>query len=133
MTLYAEGSFIGTRWDEVPFSEYGAAGSLARASIVNTWSGAIEGTGTLEYLLAYNPDGSASFIGYERVVGRIDGRAGSFVLQSSGTYTDGEAQGVWFVVEGSGTDELIGLCGEGGYHWPGTMPAARYMLDYEFA
>jgi hypothetical protein len=40
-----------------------------------------EGEGQVEYLMMYRSDGSATFVGLERVVGRIGGKTGAFVLQ----------------------------------------------------
>jgi hypothetical protein len=37
--------------------------------VTKSFSGDIEGEGTLEYLMAYREDGSASFVGLERVEG----------------------------------------------------------------
>jgi len=47
------------------------------------------------------------------VVGRLDGRTGSFVLQRSGVFEDGQAKESYTVVAGSATGELQGLRGEG--------------------
>jgi hypothetical protein len=76
---------------------------LTRASISKSYRGDIEGEGTLEYLMIYREDGSADFA----------------------------AKATWFVVEGSGTGDLRGLHGEGGFasahaeHYPITF-------NYEF-
>jgi len=49
----------------------------------------------------------------DRIVGTLAGKAGSFVLQGSGTYsaTAGEAKWRAFVVPGSATGDLRGLRG----------------------
>jgi hypothetical protein len=63
----------------------------------------------------------------------VGGRRGSFVLQSSGTYADNTARVTWFVVPGSGTDELAGLSGQGGYtSGHEDYPNVPYTLEYEF-
>jgi hypothetical protein len=49
------------------------------------------------------------------VVGSIAGRAGTFVLQASGTFSGGVTRADWFVVPGSATGQLTGLSGAGGY------------------
>jgi hypothetical protein len=89
--------------------------TLARNDIRETFSGDIEGTGVALFLQAGRPDGSASFVGMERVTGQVLGRAGTFVLQASGTVEGPLVNGDWFVVAGSGTGELAGLRGEGGF------------------
>jgi hypothetical protein len=131
MSTHATGTFDGKTWDEKPYSEVDGGAKLSRASVTNAFHGDIEGEGTLEYLLIYRDDGSASFVGVERVVGRVGGRLGSFVLQHGGTYEGGTAKATWFVVPGSGTGDLRGLRGEGGLvaqHGP----SASYTLDYDF-
>ena len=64
---------------------------------------------------AARADGTASFVGIERVTGSVGGRTGTFLLQDQGTVTGGVVEGEWFVVPGSGTGELPGLRGTGGF------------------
>jgi hypothetical protein len=61
----------------------------------------------------YRNDGSATFVGLERVVGRIGAKTGTFVLQRIGVYESGLAKESYSVVPGSGTGELAGLRGDG--------------------
>jgi hypothetical protein len=63
--------------------------------------------------MMYASDGSATFVGLERIVGRVGGKAGSFVLQRTGVFESGVAKESYVVVPGSGTGELLGLRGEG--------------------
>jgi hypothetical protein len=55
--------------------------------------------------------GSAGYVAIERVVGTLNGRSGSFVLQHSGTMTRGAPGLSVTVVPDSGTDNLTGLAG----------------------
>lgn len=55
--------------------------------------------------------GSAGYVAIERVVGTLDGRAGSFILQHSATMTRGEPRMAIEVVPDSRTGELKGLSG----------------------
>lgn len=130
MNTQAKAEFKIEKWDEKPYSEIGAS-KLTRASVVKSYQGDLEGEGTLEYLLLYHPDGSAAIIGFERVIGRIGNRNGSFVLQHDGTFKAGIAAGTWVVVAGSGTGELRGLRGKVAFS---SGHAERYpvTLDYEF-
>jgi hypothetical protein len=131
MRTRATATFEVKGWDETPYNEVEGLAKLTRASVAKSYQGDIEGAGTLEYLMVYRPDGSANFVGLERIVGRLAGRAGSFVLQHSGTFEGGTAKVTWLVVPGSGTGELRGLRGEGGF---ASGHAQRYpiTLDYEF-
>jgi hypothetical protein len=98
--------------------------SLTRIHVEEAFTGDIEGAGVVEFLQAARADGSASFVGIERVTGAVAGRTGSFLLQDSGTVTGS-------VVAGSGTGELAGLRGEGGFR-ANLGENADVHLDYWF-
>jgi hypothetical protein len=133
MTTPATGRFEMKSWDESPYQEREGGRKLTRASVSNAFSGDIEGESTLEYLMAYSDEETAFFVGMEEVVGRVGERTGSFVLQQTGTYKDGTVNAAWFVVPGSGTGELAGLTGEGGFVWAGhEEKSTAYKLDYAF-
>jgi len=109
----ANARFAIKSWDEKPYSEGPDLPKLTRASVVKTLTGDIEGEGRVEYLMTYRSDGSATFVGLERIVGRISGKAGSFVLQRTGVFENGRAKESYSVVPGSATGALKGLRGEG--------------------
>jgi hypothetical protein len=75
MKKNANARFAIKSWDEKPYSESQDQPRLTRASVTKTYTGDIEGDGQVEYLMMYRADGSAAFVGLERVVGRIDLRA----------------------------------------------------------
>jgi hypothetical protein len=80
--------------------------------------------------MVYGADGTASFVGLERVTGRIGGRSGSFVLQRTGVFEDGQAKESYTVVPGSATGELRGLTGQG-RSAVGHGMEHPFTLDYE--
>ena len=100
-------------WDEKPYSEGPNLPKLTKATVVKTFTGDIEGEGQVEYLMMYSSDGSASFVGLERITGRLAGRSGTFVLQRTGVFEGGVAKESYSVIPGSGTGELSGLRGDG--------------------
>jgi hypothetical protein len=63
--------------------------------------------------MMYRTDGTATFVGIERISGKIGGKAGSFVLQRTGVFEGGQAKETYSVIPGSGTGQLAGLTGEG--------------------
>ena len=131
-TTRATGTYEVKSWDEKPYEELEEGAKLTRASVTETFQGDIEGESTVEFLMMYPDASTASYVGMQRVVGRLGGRSGSFVLQVSGTFEGGLAQATWSVVPGSGTGELRGLRGEGGFpaqHGTSNVP---YTLDYSF-
>jgi len=66
-------------------------------------------------LQVLHDDQSASMVSVQRVCGKLGRRRGTFVLQGSETVGNGEIKATWFVVPGSGTGDLTGLRGEGGF------------------
>ena len=132
MSTHATATFEVKSWDEQPYQEFEGGAKLTGASVTTSYHGDIEGEGTLEYLMFYGEDGSASFVGLERVAGRVGNRSGSFVLRHSGAYEGGTAKGTYVVVPGSGTGDLRGLRGEGGFALSGHAQLYPITLDYDF-
>jgi hypothetical protein len=135
MSTHATGRYEVKTWDEKPLSEIAGLPCLTRASAIESFHGDIEGEGTAEYLMIYRADGSASYVRVERVIGRIGTRSGSFVLQGSGSYDHATrtAECTWFVVPGTGTGELSGLRGAGGFVAKHSeYPKVPITLDYMF-
>jgi Protein of unknown function (DUF3224) len=60
-------------------------------------------------------DKSANLVSVQRFRGKLGGRQGTFVLQGSEIVQNGKIKARWFVVPRSGTGELSGLRGEGGF------------------
>ena len=98
-----------------------------------TYTGDIQGESTVEFVMAYRDDGSATYVGMERVVGSLGGKTGSFVLQSAGTF-EGRAsrRPAVSVVPGSGTGDLSGLTGTSREEARANEEHA-FLLDYEIA
>jgi hypothetical protein len=109
----ASARFAIKNWDEKPYSESPDEPKLTRATVTKTYTGDIEGQAQVEYLMMYRGDGSATFVGLERVVGRIGGKSGTFVLQRTGSFEGGQAKESYSVIPGSATGELRGLVGDG--------------------
>ena len=132
MEKSANARFAITNWDEKPYSEGQDLPRLTRASVTKTFTGDIEGEGQVEYLMMYRSDGSATFVGLERVVGRIDGKAGTWVLQRIGVFESGQAKESYSVIPGSATGELRGLRGDGSSA-VGHGAEHPFTLDYDLA
>ena len=97
MKSHATATFKVKSWDEKPYNE---SPKMTRASVQYEYHGDVEGDALSESLMIYGEDASASYVTLERIVGTLAGKAGSFVLQGSGTYssTAGEAKWTAFVV-----------------------------------
>jgi hypothetical protein len=84
-----------------------------------TYSGDIEGTSTVLYLITYKPDEAAPVLAVERFVGTVGGREGSFVMTSTGSQSPGDVKGNAEVVPGLGTGDLATLRGQIDLHIEG--------------
>ena len=113
MKRSANARFAITSWEEKPYSEGDKLPKLTRASVHKTYTGDIEGEGHVEYLMMYRDDGSATFVGLERVTAGLAGRTGTFVLQRTGTFESGQAKESYAVIPGSASGGLRGLTGDG--------------------
>ena len=132
MKKRANARFAIKHWDEKPYSEGQGQPKLTRASVTKTYTGDIEGDGQVEYLMMYRSDGSATFVGLERVAGRIGGKTGSFVLQRTGVFESGQAKESYSVIEGSATEGLQGLRGDGSSA-VGHGMEHPFTIDYDLA
>jgi hypothetical protein len=112
---HARGQIQVASYEPTTYDQRGEGPELVEIRVHEAFIGDITGEGTARFLQTAHPDGTASFVGVERVVGTVGGRSGSFVLQDEGTVADQLVTGSWFVVPGSGTGELTGLRGEGGF------------------
>jgi hypothetical protein len=113
MSINVEGSFEVTSWDEDQAGGLEETGKVSRATIGQRFTGAIEAETVADMVMNYSDDGTAEFVGYHRVQGRVEDKAGSFVLQASGSYDGTSARTNFEVVPGSGRGELAGLQGTG--------------------
>ena len=95
-------------------AEATAAGeTIGRMLLDKKYHGSLDATGKGQMLAMRTPvEGSAGYVAMELVVGKLDGKSGSFVLQHSGTMNRGAKQLVLNVVPDSGTGELVGLSGD---------------------
>ena len=128
--MRAKATFKIVSWDEEPFDETEGGPRLTQAHVKKSFEGDLTGTGNLMYVMTYLDGGSASFSGFEKVVGSLDGRTGSFVLRHTGSYDGEKANAECEVVPGSGTDELAGLSGTGGFS-AGHAEEHEITLQYE--
>ena len=81
MTNTTVTNFSITGWDEAPYDEEEASSKLTRATISKSFSGDLEGEAKTEYLMMHRADGTATFVGLERITGKIGERSGSFVMR----------------------------------------------------
>ena len=111
-------------WDESPIEEFGDGSKLTRAQVRLSDGKDGLASGSSGMLAYYRPDGTSSFVTVMRVIGILDGRAGSFVLRGNGVFDGTTASGRMNVVAASGTGGLVGISG--------TCESVSTHADYPF-
>jgi hypothetical protein len=92
-----------------------ASPALTEIRLSETFTGDIDGESTVRALQLQRDDKSACLVSMQRFRGKLGGRQGTFVLQGSEIVENGKIKATWFVVPRSGTGDLSGLRGEGGF------------------
>ncbi|KAA2266106.1 DUF3224 domain-containing protein [Solihabitans fulvus] len=127
MTKHAAGTFSIDSWDQKSFEDP----QLASAEVTKTFRGDIEGTCATKLLFAGNETtGAAAYVGFERIIGSVHGKSGSFIMRHNAAKLGEDGTFSWAVVPGTGTEELAGLRGEGTIT-PEPDKSHSYTLDYD--
>jgi len=124
------GTFEVQPGDETTIHEPGEGIRLTHATGTQRFSGGIVGDGAIDWLMCYLPTKSARYVGLQRITGTIDGRRGSLVLEAVGDHDGTGSAATWRVIEGTGTGDLAGISGTGGFEAKGGKTVS-YRLDYE--
>ncbi len=122
---------ITVRHSEARLYDQSSKPALIEVHLTETFSGDIEGDSEVRALQTLRDDKSASMVSVQRVPGKLGGREGTFVLQGSEVVANGRTKAPWFDVPGSGTGDLAGLRGEGGFEG-GFGKGSDGTLDYWF-
>jgi hypothetical protein len=134
--MRAEGTYTVKKWEENMYEQISPERKMTKASVEYGFSGAIDGKGSVEYLMFYSHfdpkdqhNSSASYVGLIRFDGKLAGRSGSFVMKDTGTFEGGTANATLQIAEGSGTGALRGITGTGAYR--ADREGSRLELDYD--
>lgn len=111
---HAEAQIVVQNSDAKPYDQ-GAGPALMEVSLDETFTGDIDGESSVRALQIKHSETSATLLSLQRFTGKLGGREGTFVLQGSETVENGKISAKWHVVPGSGTGDLVGLRGEGGF------------------
>jgi hypothetical protein len=121
-SMKISGTYTVKKWDETPYDVIEGRMKATRATVEYAFSGDIEGTAKVEYLMFYKSfddkdphKADAEYVGIMRIIGKLKGKSGSFSVKDSGAYGSGVAISALWIVPGSGTGELSGIGGNGGY------------------
>lgn len=120
MRLY--GTYSVGNWDEKAIEVIEERMKLTRVSAEFIFEGDIEGVAKVEYLMFYSSfdpadmhTSRAQYVGQIHIIGKLKGKAGSFVVNDAGSFVEGVASSELSIIPGSGTGELGGISGVGEY------------------
>ena len=122
MKSWDEHTWDGKRYDEVTGPKQTVGG------MTTAYTGDLEGTGDLRFVMSYPDDNSCVSTGYEQITGTLNGLQGSFVLHHTGGFRNNTATATVTIV--SATGDLTGLTGAGSITWAPNQPG-RLELDYQ--
>lgn len=124
------------KWEEATYDQVSPEVKMTKASVEYTFSGEMEGKGSVEYLMYYSHvdakdqhKSTASYFGLMRFVGRLAGKEGSFVMKDIGAFQAGAAISALQIGEGSGTGSLLGITGTASYR--ADANGSRFELKFE--
>jgi hypothetical protein len=133
--MNAKGTYTVKKWEESVYQQLTPEKKMTKASVEYGFSGEIEGTGLVEYLMFYSHSdpkdqhkSSASYVGLIYFDGTILGKSGSLVLEDNGTFEGGTAKSTLRIAKGSGSGQLDGIDGNGAYH----ANQDGYTIELEF-
>lgn len=120
--MKATASYKVNKWEEQTYEQISPESKLTKASVEYAFSGDLEGTASVEYIMFYSysdpkdPHNSvASYVGLIRFRGSLAGKSGSFVMIDNGAFKGGTASSRLVIADGSGTEGLHGIMGTGSY------------------
>lgn len=128
----ANGTYTMQVWNETPWREMPPPQKCTRVDAHGPMVGALNGEAQTFYVLAYITDDSGTYSGYTYFKGSVDGREGGFVMADEGVFGPKSADTKWTIVAGSGTDDLAGISGTGGFSATHGL-TVEITLDYRFA
>ena len=117
--MQLKGTFQITDWKESEEKLFDDGGKLTTATISQDYSGEIIGKSELKYQMYYAPNGDASFVGFEVIVGTIDDKPCELTLKHDGGFEAGIAKSHFTILNTSSDKKLVGMkgyfeSGEGG-------------------
>jgi Protein of unknown function (DUF3224) len=136
--MKATGNFKPTKWDEKTYDQITTDKKLTKASVGLAFSGEIEGTAHVVWLMYYKHsdekdqhNASATFIGMMRFDGTLNGKRGTFIMDDRGTFEKGMLNGNLTILPDSGTGELAGIAGNAKYH--SNASDVAFEIEYELS
>jgi hypothetical protein len=133
--MRASAEFKPTKWEEKLYEKPSNTTKLAKGTVQFAFKGEIEGAAREDFLFFYGyfdetdrHKANSNYVGLIRFEGTVNGKAGSFVMEDKGAFTNGEAKSELQILAGSGTKELTGIIGKG--HYRSSQTGSHLELDY---
>ena len=120
--MKAKANFSVKKWDEQTSEQISANVKITKATVEYEFKADLDGTGYSQNLMYYTHfDGNdqhnseATYLGFIRFAGKLNGKEGSFVMEENGTYKNGSANSKLKIVNDSGDGALKNISGSGFY------------------
>lgn len=127
MTRIFSGTFQITQWNEEAISNQDEVAIDGRnqdeatlagrkqtvAKITQEYMGDLVGTSSLQYVMTYQSEQLALFVGFEQLNVTINGKSGTLVVKHDGTFENGVASSKFVLIPSSGTGGFTNVAGQG--------------------
>ena len=123
------GTYTMSDWKETDLRSAPPPMKCTSVAAPGSFTGDLQGEGDTHYLLYYRDEKIGLFSGFTTFTGTLAGRTGTFVFQDDGTFDEKAATTKWTIVPGSGSGELAGITGKGGFSATSGL-TITFELDY---
>ncbi len=109
------GTYKMSAWNETTLRDLAPPQKCTSVAAPGTFSGPLIGEAETFYVLSYVSADTGVFSGFTLFEGSIGDLEGGFVLEDDGTFDTKAATSKWTIVKDSGTGDLKGISGTGGF------------------
>ena len=81
--------FSVVEWNETPLAPQEPGIPMTRVQARYRYTGDLQGTSTVHFVMTYTPDGSATFVGLECLTGTRAKQSGTLLIEHRGTFQSG--------------------------------------------
>jgi hypothetical protein len=111
VNMQLKGSFQITDWKESTEKSFDDGGKVTTATVCQDYSGDITGKSDITFQMVYEPDGNATFVGFEFIVGQFTEKPCELTIKHDGKFEHGAAESQFTIIHSRTHDELVGIKG----------------------
>ncbi len=111
VNMQLNGSFQITDWKESTEKSFDDGRKVTTAAVCQDYSGDITGKSDITFQMVYGPNGNATFVGFEFIVGNITDKPCILTIKHDGKFEHGAAKSQFVVIHSSTHEELVGIKG----------------------